>query len=150
MLLEVLVAILIFAIGVLGLVGLQANAVHQSGMAKYRADAVMLAGELAGQMAVGPRDFPTLFAQYDSASSGTAYTAWKGRVNAMLPGSTAYPPVVTVVEVPALPAIVGASQVPAVGLTSGTRVSITVRWRLPKDTGSDPIRNYTMTTEVRP
>ncbi len=150
MLLEVLIALLIFAVGVLGLVGLQANAVRQSGMAQYRADAVMLAGELAGQMSASARDFPTLSAQFSSASSGPGYEAWKARVNAVLPGASGYPPLVVITEVPPLPALVGASSVPAVGLSSSSRVTITVRWRLPQDTAGDPVRNHTMTTEVRP
>ena len=150
MLLEVLIALLIFAIGILGLVGLQANAVRQSGMAQYRADAVMLAGELVGQMSVVARDFPTLSAQFASVGSGPGYEAWKARVNAVLPGASGYPPLVVITEVPPLPALVGASAVPAVGLSSSSRVAITVRWRLPQDTGADPVRNHTMITEVRP
>jgi type IV pilus assembly protein PilV len=43
MLLEALIAILIFSFGILGLVGLQANAINLSTDAKYRADAALLA-----------------------------------------------------------------------------------------------------------
>jgi len=47
-LLEVLVAILIFSFGILGLVGLQANMINEQSAAKYRSDAGYLAGELTG------------------------------------------------------------------------------------------------------
>ena len=76
--------------------------------------------------------------------------AWKARVNAVLPSASGYPPLVVITEIPPLPALVGASAVPAVGLSSSSRVAITVRWRLPQDTGADPVRNHTMITEVRP
>jgi type IV pilus assembly protein PilV len=56
MLLEVLIALLIFALGVLGLVGLQARAARDSSQTKYRADATLLANDLLGQMWLTSRD----------------------------------------------------------------------------------------------
>lgn len=50
MLLEVLVSILIFSIGVLALVGLQARMTAAQSDAKYRADASYLANEVVGMM----------------------------------------------------------------------------------------------------
>ncbi len=144
MLLEVLVAILIFAVGILGLVGLQANAVQQSGMAKYRADAALLANELVGQMWSGPRDFATLQAQFDSDNNGAGYTAWRARVNAALPQVASFAPLVDVQQVNPLPA-----SAPGAGVTPSSRVTVTVRWRMPADTVADPVRNYTMVTEIR-
>ncbi|RVT86346.1 type IV pilus modification protein PilV [Inhella crocodyli] len=144
MLLEVLVAILIFAVGILGLVGLQANAVQQSGMAKARADASLLANELVGQMWSGPRDFATLQAQFDSDNAGAGYAAWRARVAATLPQVGTYAPIVDVQQVNPLPA-----SAPGVGITASSRITITVRWRMPSDTTADPVRNYTMVTEIR-
>ncbi len=144
MLLEVLVAILIFAVGILGLVGLQANAVQQSGMAKYRADASLLANELVGQMWAGPRDFATLQAQFDSTVGGPGYTAWLARGSAALPQVSSNAPVVNVQQINPLPA-----SAPGAGVTPSSRITITVRWRMPNDTTADPIRNYTMVTEIR-
>lgn len=144
MLLEVLVAILIFAVGILGLVGLQANAVQQSGMAKYRSDAALLANELVGQMWAGNRDFTTLQTQFASAGGGAGYTAWAARVAAALPQAGTNPPVVTVLQVNPLPASAAGA-----GLTPSTQITVTVRWKMPRDTGSDPLRNYTMVTEIR-
>lgn len=50
MLIEVLVSILIFSIGVLALVGLQARMTAAQSDAKYRADASYLANEVVGTM----------------------------------------------------------------------------------------------------
>lgn len=50
MLIEVLVSILIFSIGVLALVGLQARMTAAQSDAKYRADASYLANEVVGMM----------------------------------------------------------------------------------------------------
>lgn len=50
MLLEAMIAILIFSLGVLGVVAMQAMAVSASRDAKYRADAALLADELLGKM----------------------------------------------------------------------------------------------------
>jgi Tfp pilus assembly protein PilV len=50
MLLEALIAILIFSLGILSLVALQATAIQLTGDAKYRTDATLLANRLIGQM----------------------------------------------------------------------------------------------------
>ena len=51
MLLEAMIAILIFSLGVLGVVGMQAMAVAASRDAKYRADAALLAEVCAEDIA---------------------------------------------------------------------------------------------------
>lgn len=50
MLLEALIGILIFSMGILALVGLQAVSIKNTAEAKYRADAAFLAGQIIGQM----------------------------------------------------------------------------------------------------
>ena len=49
-LLEALIALLIFSVGLLGLLGLQANALGASRDAQYRAEAAVLAHEIIGTM----------------------------------------------------------------------------------------------------
>lgn len=51
-LLEALLAILIFSLGILALVGLQAAAVKQSADAKYRTEAALLANEVIDRKSV--------------------------------------------------------------------------------------------------
>ena len=51
-LIEALVAMAIFSIGILGLIGLQANSITLASDAKYRAEAAFLTNQLIGQLAV--------------------------------------------------------------------------------------------------
>jgi type IV pilus assembly protein PilV len=148
MLLEVLIAMLIFALGVLGLVGLQASAVQQSSQAKYRTDATLLANELIGAMWVGDRTPAGLSASF--GSEGEAYKNWAAKVAANLPGAGDFPPLVTMEEIPPLPAIVGAASGPAdASLTSSTRVTITVRWKAPTEAESEEPHNVILIAEIR-
>ena len=98
MLLEALIAILIFSMGILAIVGMQAAAVQASSDAKYRSDASMVANQLIGQMWVGDRTPATLQANFQGSAGagGAAYTAWLADVQAALPGAAANPPTVTV------------------------------------------------------
>ena len=90
MLLEALVAILIFSVGILGIVGLQATAVQQSSDARYRAQAAELAQQLLGQMWIGDRTAATLQTQYNCtppcSSAGAGYQSWYTQVKNNLPG----------------------------------------------------------------
>jgi type IV pilus assembly protein PilV len=131
MLLEALIAILIFSLGVLGIVGLQASAVNASRDAKYRTDAGLLANELIGQMWSGNRDGATLQTNFQGdaddalpasvVTDGPLFLLWRARVRATLPGADTYDPVVLVT-----PGVVGPPR-------TSTTVSVTVRWRAPGD-----------------
>lgn len=150
MLLEVLIALLIFALGVLGLVGLQASAVQQSGQAKYRTDATLLANELIGAMWVSDRQPATLTANFSSDGEAPAYKAWAAKVAAALPGVGDYPPLVQMVQVPPLPSIIGAGTGPAAAeLTPSTRVTITVRWKAPTEAASEQPHSVVLIAELR-
>lgn len=85
-LIEALIAILIFSVGVLGIVGLQASMTRAQGAAMFRAQATYFANEVMGMMWA---DIPHL-ADYDTASDRCkAYApclAWKTRVQGALPG----------------------------------------------------------------
>jgi type IV pilus assembly protein PilV len=129
MLLEALIAILIFSLGILGVIGMQASAVAASRDAKYRTDAGLLANELVGQMMSGNRDGTTLQANFQGdgeqadatnvLADGPLYAAWLLRVDATLPGVLANPPQVSVV-----PGVVGPPQ-------TGSVATIVVRWLAP-------------------
>ena len=132
MLLEALIAILIFSLGVLGIVGMQASAVNASRDAKYRTDAGLLANELIGQMWSGDRDGIALQTNFQGdgpqadasnvLTDGPIYTAWMARVNAALPDVLANPPLVTVT-----PGVFGPPQTSSV-------VRVIVRCKAPNDT----------------
>jgi len=116
-LLEVLVAILVFSIGILAIVGLQGIAVRTTTDARYRSDAAFLAGELMTQIWTDPLNVSL----YNYPGSGTVparLAGWVARVNSRLPGGVA--PVVTYTANAQL----------------GEVVDITVGWRMPGETAS--------------
>ena len=58
-LIEAMIAILIFSFGVLGIIGLQAAMVKNTSESKYRADASNIAQQAIGQMWSDPANLPT-------------------------------------------------------------------------------------------
>lgn len=83
---EVLIALLIFMLGVLGLVGLQASLTSAQTDSKFRADATYLASEVTGRMW---SDLAHL-ATYDGTGCATQASCkeWQGKVASSLPGGT--------------------------------------------------------------
>lgn len=132
MLLEALIAILIFSMGILAMIGLQAAAVKLSGDAKYRSDANLLANQLIGQMWVSDHTPAILQAAFQggpqtpTVTDGASYTAWVNNVAAALPGVSgvaANQPVVTVTTVnPIAPAT-----------STSSVVSVVLLWKSPTE-----------------
>jgi type IV pilus assembly protein PilV len=96
MLIEVLVAVFIFAIGVLGIVGLQAQAAKVNVDARFRTEAAALADEYASKILLEPDiNAATLSSMQGkfASPSGTVYQDWvDNRLQAAgsgLPGSAA-------------------------------------------------------------
>lgn len=83
MLLEALVAILIFSIGVLSLIGLQAKMTHAQTASKMRADAAYLATELIGVMWSDLADLNGY-----AGCNNDRCTDWQTKVQQTLPGAT--------------------------------------------------------------
>ena len=127
LLLEALIAILIFSLGILGIIGLQAMSVQQSTDARYRSTASQLADQLMGQMWVmGARNVATLQAQYNtcSGSSCPGYTTWANTVKDALPGVT----------------LTGTTK-PVVNVDAAGIITITLYWRAPtEDAAASPHR----------
>lgn len=90
MLLEALIAILIFSMGIIAIVGLQATSIKLSTDAKYRSDASLLANQLLGQMWVSDRTAATLQTNF-SSPGGQKYIDWLANVNTALPGVSGVP-----------------------------------------------------------
>lgn len=114
MLIEVMIAIVIFAFGILGIVSLQGVAVSQVSDAKYRSDASFLANDLIGTMWLGDRTATALQTKYNTGNPG--YTTWLNKVTAALPGA--------------------ASKQPTVVVDNAGIVTVTVYWQLPSAAGS--------------
>lgn len=131
-LLEALIAVLIFSLGILALMGLQAISIKQTADAKYRADAAFLANQIIGEMWA---DDPANLDDYahrptgtpctpgGAASANAKVTAWLG--NATTAGSVAG----------SLPGAVETQQ-QIVVTTSGTTklVTVTICWQGPQQT----------------
>ncbi len=148
MILEVLIALLIFSLGVLGLVGLQASATKSSGQAQFRAQAVLLADELVGMMWAGDRTNANLLNVYGPASTDAGFTTWKNKVAATLPGATQPTVTLTTVNPLALAPGPAGSLVPSVP-TASTQVAITLSWQAAGETSSDNLHNVTVFTQIK-
>lgn len=132
MLLESFIAILIFSMGILAIVGMQASAVKNSTDARYRSEASLLANELIGRMWVSNRTPATLQTNFQGGggTDGAAYTAWYATVQTTLPGAAANPPTVTIDPVTSL-------------------VTVAVLWKAPSEPAADPAHRFSLIAQVR-
>lgn len=135
MLLEALIGILIFSLGILALVGMQAAAIRMSSDARDRTEASNLATQLVGEMWLDRANV----ASYAYAGGGTPpakLVNWVNRVQSSLPGVVAADgthPVVVVGPSATLPA------------TVGTEARITVYWVV---AGETDVHEFTMTAYI--
>lgn len=106
--LEALMAILIFSIGILAIIGLQAASISNTTAAKYRIDASLLANQVIGQMWVSDK---TNLATNFSSPNGANYLTWANSVAQTLPGVAATP-----------------AYLPQISF-AGTTATITLQWR---------------------
>ena len=125
LLLEGIIAILLFSLGILALMGLQTIAISTTADAKYRAEAAFLANQIIGQMRVANPATLAGYANYvttgvgnctftGTASANGDVTQWLGTVAGNLPGATA------------------ALQQITIG--AGNLVTVTVCWKGPQET----------------
>jgi type IV pilus assembly protein PilV len=115
MLLEALIAILIFSIGILSIVGMQATAIQNMGEAKYRSDAAFLANQIVADMWGNS----TNLAGYAYAGSGTVpplLLNWMNTAQSKLPGVD----------------VAGKKNLPIITVVNNT-VTVTVRWQEGRD-----------------
>lgn len=118
MLLETLIALLIFALGVLGLVGMQATAMKVTSDSKYRAEAMMHADRLVNQMWADDRSNANLTASYagSSGAGGQKYMNWLAEIAATGTG---------------LPGADTDGNQPSVAIDASNTVTVTIRWQAP-------------------
>jgi len=114
MLIEALIAILIFSIGILAVVGMQSTAIRNVTDAKVRSDAGFLVDELMSQIWTDKGNI-NAYAYPGTGAVPPRLTGWMARVNQRLPG--AVPPTVVITG----------------GTAAGGLVQITVFWRLPEE-----------------
>ena len=135
-LLEALVAILIFSIGIIGLMGLQAVSIKNSSDAKYRADAAYAANQIIGQMWVDRANIDTYATGGTGAacSVGTASTVtnvsnWLTQISSLLPGAVATKQQIMVTS----------------PLANTKQVKVTICWQGPQDTTA---HNFVVTAQI--
>jgi type IV pilus assembly protein PilV len=123
MLIEALIAILILAIGILALLGMQGTAIRTSNDARFRSEASFLATQIVGQMWI---DLEHL-ASYDTDPLVPPFYAprdnWVNRVAATLPGVTAGGPLSPMIQV---------GPDPDLGLAE-REVLVRVQWQQPNE-----------------
>lgn len=149
MLLEVLVSLVIFSIGVLGVVAMQAISIKADGAAKYRADASLLANELIGRMWADDRTPANLQAAYQGSggSGGPKYVEWFNEIGGgsgsyYLPHVAEVPPEVQVEVKP--------GNIPP--QTAKSLVTIKVHWKIPGDKapdGTDIVHTQVAVAEIK-
>lgn len=89
-LLEALLGILIFSIGILAVVGMQAMAIKTVADSKYRMDASFLVNEIIGEMWANRANLAQY--EYSGGTPPAVLTAWIKKVNNTLPGAATNPP----------------------------------------------------------
>lgn len=138
MLLEALIAILLFSIAILGLAGLQARGIEVVRDAEYRAQASLFANQIIGQMWADRFNVP-LFALNagaapcaagNNASAHPAVLAWLNGLAGAVPG--------------ALPGAAGLTQ--QIEVAPNNVVTVTVCWQAPQDAAPHA---FTMTAQIQ-
>jgi type IV pilus assembly protein PilV len=141
MLLEVLIGILIFSIGILAMLGMQAIGMRNTVESKYRAEASYLANQIVGAMWVD-RANPAgnLCARYDDAGAGaaanTSRSGWVNLVQQRLPQAATYTPSIVVTSP---------------DCNKGGQVMVTVRWLRPGEdpgTGNVNVSRYVVIAQI--
>jgi len=120
-LLEALIGVLIFAFGILGLVGLQAVAIRNTNDLQYRGEAIAIANAAMGRMWTMDRTKLDAFYTGDKGAGGDGYKALV-EASLKLPGVSADDNLKPTVVVDPGPS------------ASSNQVTVTMRWQLPGDT----------------
>lgn len=153
-LIEAMVAVLILALGILGMVAMGSTAVASQSDARYRTDAASLAEEIAGVIALNvdrttDASIQTTVATFQHLPTGAAANgscAFSGAPSGVLDVTNW----ATKAYTPSLGGLPGADatnqQIVVDNSTNGhNRVAITVCWHSPSDTD---FRHYTLVTYI--
>ena len=116
MLIEALIGILIFSIGILALIGMQGQAIRNTTDARYRSEAAFLATEVIGRMWIDIANLPKF--DNDYASAFAPRDDWATKVSVTMPGVD----------------LAGATR-PTIELdTTTNEVIVTIIWQQPGET----------------
>jgi type IV pilus assembly protein PilV len=129
LLLEAMIAILLFSIGVLAVVALQANAIKNVTQSKYRSDAAFLADQLIGQMWANRTNIPSY--AYSGGTPPAVMANWVNQIedaHTGLPMAATYEPTVTVTS----------TDYAGPPPYTAYQVSVTVYWQTADDSNAGP------------
>ncbi len=130
-LLEALIAILIFSMGILALVGLQAASISTVSEAKYRTDAAYHANRIIGEMWVDLANLATYACNPCTTSSGNANTqAWVADIQSSAERG--------------LPGVTDLANQPSIAV-NGNTVTVTLRWQVPR---TNVVHNHVATAYI--
>jgi len=138
-LVEAVVALLIFATGVLGITRLQSVAVQQTGTAAVRTQAALLTKNLIATMWLSDRTPANFASNFDDGSNGAGYTAFKNAVTLAMPGVAGGAAGAPRVNVSAVPGGSGAA-------AASNQVTVIVYWKGP---GDADVHKYTETAQIK-
>ena len=129
-LLEALIGLLIFSLGILSLVAMQSVAISNVSNAKYRVEAALYADEIISQMWVNSGVQLANVDSYRYPGGGSAYLLqWldrlQNRAGTSLPGALTYPPTIEV-----RPSVITVQNTPLVQ-QQVRQVIVTIRWKAP-------------------
>ncbi len=113
-LIDALLALLLFSIGMLALLRLLSSALAESANAQYRQQASQLASALVARMWTGDRSLTALQSRFGDTQSAD-YQSWLAQVQARLPGTAL------------------AALEPVVTIDAQRQVTITLRWQAASD-----------------
>lgn len=113
-LVEVLLAIVLFSVGLLSLMMLLSTSFIETGNARYRSEASMLASDLIAQMWTGDRSLTSLRDRFTNADSED-YQRWLATVHSRLPGTD------------------GSHHLPEIAIDNNRTVKVLLRWQAPGD-----------------
>jgi len=125
-LIEALLGILIFSIGILALIGMQSVAVKNTVDARYRTEAAYLASSVVSQMRLDMANI-TLYPDTNTGSYAPR-TTWRNQVEATLPGIN----IASVQRVPSISLVPGPTY--AGDLDAPNQITVVVRWLQPGET----------------
>ena len=127
-LVDALLALLLFSVGMLALLRLMSAALVESTNAQYRNQASQLASALVSSMWTGDRSLASLQSRFGNQNAQD-YRAWLSKVQAALPGT----------DKPALQ--------PEVIIDAQRHIAITLRWQAPSDPGPHQLQVQAMITD---
>lgn len=112
-LIESLLAVLIFSVGLLSLLALLTATLKESDNARYRSEASLLATDLVSRMWSGERSLSSLRQRFDPLAD--EYQRWLERVQSTLPGVT------------------NNKNLPELLIDDERTITLTLRWQIPSD-----------------